>query len=301
MLIAGPTASGKSEAAMAIAERLDGIVINADSMQVYRDLRILTARPSEADEARVEHHLFGHVDAAERYSVGRWLGDVASVLDRHPGRSAVLVGGTGLYFKALTEGIADIPDIPAETADDWKNRLQSEGSAALHAVLAERDPEYARTLNPADSQRIVRALAVLDATGGSLADHQSRPSVSLIAPGATTYSAALLPDRQTLYDHIDRRFAKMIDAGALDEVGRLVARALPRDLPAMKAIGVPELAACLSGEIELEDAIAKAQTQSRRYAKRQMTWIRGQMPDWRRFAAPDELIEDCLDLFSKPA
>lgn len=301
VLIAGPTASGKSGAAVAIAEKLGGIVINADAIQVYKDLNIISARPGPDDAARAPHHLFGHVDAAERYSVGRWLADVEPVLTAAARRSqpAIVVGGTGLYFKALLEGLSNVPDIPPQITSRWNRLLKEEGPWAIHAVLMAQDPESADELDPNDGQRIIRALAVKQATGKSIRLFTN--STPLVTQKQLVARAVLLPDRAELYSRIDIRFDSMMGTGALNEVKTLIARKLPDDLPAMRAIGVPELAAHLRGEQSLNEAIEKAKTNSRRYAKRQMTWIRGQMANWTLFTEPEDLISQCLDLCTNRA
>jgi tRNA dimethylallyltransferase len=281
ILIAGPTASGKSGAGLELAARFGGTIINADSMQVYRELRLLTARPSEADEARVPHRLYGTVPAAQVYSVGRWLGDVGSAIAeaQWKGRLPILVGGTGLYFKALTEGLALVPDIPAEIRSYWRARSDELGRDALLAELAARDPTMATRLGPADPQRIVRALEVIDATGVSLAEWQGGNAAPLLAPGDAA-RIVIAPEREPLYGAIDARFDRMIERGALDEVRALLALKLDPGLPAMRAHGVRELAAYLSGALTSEETMAKVKTESRRYAKRQMTWLRRFMADW---------------------
>jgi tRNA dimethylallyltransferase len=281
ILIAGPTASGKSGAGLELAARFGGTIINADSMQVYRELRLLTARPSEADEARVPHRLYGTVPAAQAYSVGRWLGDVGSAIAeaQWKGRLPILVGGTGLYFKALTEGLAPVPEIPAEIRSYWRGRSDELGRDALLAELTARDPTMAARLGPADPQRIVRALEVIDATGVSLAEWQGGNAAPLLAPGDAS-RIVIAPEREPLYAAIDARFDRMIERGALDEVRALLALKLDPGLPAMRAHGVRELAAYLSGALTSEEAMTKAKTESRRYAKRQMTWLRRFMSDW---------------------
>jgi tRNA dimethylallyltransferase len=281
ILIAGPTASGKSGAGLELATSFGGTIINADSMQLYRELRLLTARPSEADEARVPHRLYGTVSAADAYSVGRWLGDVARAMAeaQREGRLPILVGGTGLYFKALTEGLAPVPDIPAEIRSHWRERSAELGRDALHAELAARDPAMAARLGPADPQRIVRALEVIDATGVSLAEWQGGNATPLLAPD-DALRLVIAAEREPLYAAIDARFNRMIEQGALDEVRALLGLELDPGLPAMRAHGVRELAAHLSGALTREDAVAKAKTESRRYAKRQMTWLRRFMSDW---------------------
>ena len=290
MLIAGPTAAGKSAAALALAEGLErrgrsAWIVNSDSMQVYDALRILTARPDAADEARIPHQLYGHVPAEIRYSVGAWLRDAERILAeaREAGALPILVGGTGLYFKALTEGLAAIPEIPAEVRAYWAERLKVEGAAALHAALNARDPAAA-AIRPSDKQRILRALEVLDATGRPLAEWRTQKTAPLLA-GEGVLKTVLDPNRAALYRVIEGRFDEMVARGAINEARSLVARDLDPSLPAMKATGVRELAAYLGGAISLDQAAAAAKAETRRYAKRQMTWFRNQMPDWPRTTA----------------
>lgn len=281
VLIAGPTASGKSALALQLAERLGGTIVNADSMQVYRDLRVITARPSPEEEARAPHRLYGHVDAAENYSVGRWCRDVAAVLAEcaDEGRMPILVGGTGLYFKALTVGLAAVPPVPAEIRSAVRGRLQSEGVKPLYAELLERDPEAAHRLMPNDRARISRALEVMLATGRSLTDWHREGMPPLIDAGRAV-KVFVTCERGELLRRIETRFAAMLEAGALDEVRALDARRLDPTLPAMKAHGVPWLIRHLRGEISSEEAAAGAIMDTRRYAKRQLTWFRNQMKDW---------------------
>jgi tRNA dimethylallyltransferase len=288
ILIAGPTASGKSALALRLAEKLGGTIVNADSMQVYRDLRIITARPSPAEEARVPHRLYGHVDAAENYSVGRWCRDVAEALAETvaQGRVPILVGGTGLYFKALTRGLAAVPPIPAEIRAQVRGRLQSEGVAPLYSELAKRDPVTAQRLMPNDRSRISRALEVVLATGRSLSDWHRDGQPALIGPERAA-KVFITCERRQLVARIETRFAAMLKAGALEEVGVLAARRLDPMLPAMKAHGVPWLIRHLNGEISLDEAAEGSIMDTRRYAKRQVTWFRNQMKDWPS-AAPDE-------------
>ncbi len=280
MLIAGPTASGKSALALRLAERLGGIIINADSMQVYRDLRILTARPSAEEEARVPHRLYGHVDAAEDYSVGRWLADAEGALDeaRCAGAVPIVVGGTGLYFKALTRGLAAVPPVPAAVRTAVRARLAAAGAAALHAELARRDPVTATRLRPADGVRAARALEVLEATGRPLSEWHRHGMPALVDAGAVRLFLAA--ERSELYGRIDQRFDTMMAAGALEEVRVLAARHLDPRQPAMKAHGVPWLIRALLGEITLADAVGEAKRDTRRYTKRQLTWFRNQLPDF---------------------
>lgn len=281
VLIAGPTASGKSALALALAEALGGTIINADSMQVYRDLRIVTARPTAQEEARVPHLLYGHVDAAENYSVGRWCVDASAALAavERAGRLPVVVGGTGLYFKALTRGLAAVPPIPPQIRAAVRERLEREGIAALYAELGERDAATARRLMPRDRARVTRALEVMLATGRSLTDwHAQGMKPALDAQAAV--KLFLDVERAELYRRIDGRFDAMLGSGALDEVRALASRGLDPALPAMKAHGVPWLIRHLSGEIDLVAAVEGAKRDTRRYSKRQGTWFRHQLPDW---------------------
>ena len=281
VLIAGPTASGKSALALALAEALGGTIINADSMQVYRDLRIVTARPTAQEEARVPHLLYGHVDAAENYSVGRWCVDASAALAavERAGRLPVVVGGTGLYFKALTRGLAAVPPIPPQIRAAVRERLEREGTAALYAELGERDAATARRLMPRDRARVTRALEVMLATGRSLTDwHAEGMKPALDAQAAV--KLFLDVERAELYRRIDGRFDAMLGSGALDEVRALASRGLDPALPAMKAHGVPWLIRHLSGEIDLVAAVEGAKRDTRRYSKRQGTWFRHQLPDW---------------------
>jgi tRNA dimethylallyltransferase len=287
VLIAGPTASGKSALALMLAEALGGTIINADAMQGYRDLRILTARPLPAEEARVPHLLYGHVDAAENYSVGRWCVDASAALAavERGGRVPILTGGTGLYFKALTRGLAAVPAIPAQTRSAVRARLEREGIAALYAELSERDGVTARRLMPGDRTRITRALEVILATGRSLADWQREGMTPALDPQLAV-KVFLDVDRAELYRRIDARFDAMLAAGALEEVRALASRRLDAALPAMKAHGVPWLIRHLNGEIDLVAAEEAAKRDIRRYSKRQATWFRHQLPDW-TWIAPD--------------
>ena len=281
ILIAGPTASGKSALALALAERHGGTVINADSMQVYRDLSIITARPTAEEEARVPHRLYGHVDAAVNFSVGRWCTEFEAVLAeaRGEGRAAVIVGGTGLYFSALTRGLAAVPPIPAQIRDDVRGRLAKEGVAALHAELARQDPAAAAHLRPGDRARVTRALEVVLATGRSLLLWHEDNMPARLDP-ARAAKIFLMPERDALLSRIDSRFDAMMAAGALDEVRTLAARHLDPSLPAMKAHGVPWLIRHLDGVITLAEAAEGAKRDTRQYTKRQATWFRNQLPDF---------------------
>ena len=281
VLIAGPTASGKSALALAVAENLGGVIVNADSMQVYRDLRIITARPTADDEIRAPHKLYGFVNAAENYSVGRWCRDVEETLREigKQGRVPILVGGTGLYFKALTSGLAAVPPIPADIRADVRGRLQQEGAPALHAELMRLDPATAQRVTANDRSRISRALEVVLATGRALSDWHREGLPPLIDP-ARAVKVFITCERKELVRRIEVRFDAMIKSTALDEVRRLAERRLDPALPAMKAHGVPWLIRHLNGEISREEAIAGAVMDTRRYAKRQLTWFRNQMNDW---------------------
>jgi tRNA dimethylallyltransferase len=281
VLIAGPTASGKSALALAVAERIGGVVVNTDSMQVYRDLTIITARPGAAETGRVPHLLYGHVDAAENYSVGRFVGDASTALERarSQGRIPVFTGGSGLYFKALLAGLAAIPPVPPDIRAAVRSRLDASGPVALHAELARRDPVAGARLRSSDRTRVARALEVLEATGRSITDWR-HDGMSLPLSGLRTAKIFLAPDRAVLYGRIDARFDAMLSAGALDEVRALAARGLDPLLPAMKAHGVPWLIRHLAGEISLADAAAEAKKDTRHYAKRQFTWFRHQLADW---------------------
>ena len=278
LIIAGPTASGKSSLALAAAREFDGVVINADSMQVYRELRVLTARPSPEDEARAPHRLYGVLPAAERCSAGRWRDmALAEITAAHEaGRLPVVCGGTGLYLRALTDGLSPMPEVAAEIRTFFGARLDREGVAALHAELAVLDPDTAARLKPGDSQRILRALEVLEATGQSLAEWQAGPAEG--PPGNLRFATILLaPPRDALYAACDARLAAMLEAGALDEVRQLAAMKLDPALPAMKALGVREFGIHLAGEAEIEWALDAAQMMTRRYAKRQTTWFKNQI------------------------
>ena len=281
LLIAGPTASGKSALALAVARARDGVVINTDSMQVYRDLRILTARPTPAEEAMMPHRLYGTVDAAVNFSAGAWVDAARAVLAevREAGRLPIFIGGSGLYFKALTRGLSAVPPIPDHVRDDVRARLERRGPEALHAELAVRDPISAAKLNLRDRTRIARALEVIEGTGRALADWHRDALPPLLPPDSVT-AVFLAPERDDLYARIDARFVRMLDEGALDEVAALAARGLDPLLPAMKAHGVPALVRHLRGELSRADACAIGQADTRHYAKRQFTWFRHQLPEF---------------------
>jgi tRNA dimethylallyltransferase len=289
VLIAGPTASGKSALALELAERVGGTVINTDSMQVYRDLRVLTARPAPDEEARVPHRLYGHVDAAVNFSAGAWIADAAKVLEeaRAQNRLPIFIGGSGLYFKALTRGLSAVPPIPPEIREAVRARLDHDGVEALHVELARRDAVSAERLKPRDRTRIARALEVVEATGRSLTDWHREGLPPLLPQGAFA-ALFLAPEREALYARIDARFDAMLQAGALDEVARLAARGLDPLLPAMKAHGVPALICHLKGEISLEEAATIGKADTRHYAKRQFTWFRHQLPEF-EWVAPEKV------------
>jgi tRNA dimethylallyltransferase len=286
VLIAGPTASGKSALAMKLAEQVGGEIVNADSMQVYRELRVLTARPDEADEARVPHHLYGFMSAAEACSAGIWAAHAARAMQEIEarGRVPILVGGTGLYFRALVDGLSPIPDVPAEITAAVRAEVAQAGPGA-HKLLQAADPKLAEAIAPSDKQRIARGIEVKRATGKPLSAWQALPPEPLVA--GDFLKAVLVPSRDFLYRRIDFRFRHMVREGALDEVEALMALDLDPSLPLMKALGLRPLMAHLRGEISLEEAVLLGQAESRRYAKRQETWFRTQMISWNRLIAQD--------------
>jgi tRNA dimethylallyltransferase len=287
VLIAGPTASGKSALALDLAQKARGVVINTDSMQVYRDLRIITARPTPDEEALVPHRLYGHVDASVNFSAGAWVADAAKVLAeaRAENRLPIFIGGSGLYFKALTRGLSAVPPIPAEVREAVRARLERDGVEAMRAELSRRDPAYAERLKPRDRIRIARALEVVEATGRSLTDWHRDGLPPLLPPGEFT-ALFLAPERDGLYARIDARFEVMLNAGALEEVAKLAARDLDPLLPAMKAHGVPALIRHLKGGISREEASEIGRADTRHYAKRQFTWFRHQLPEF-EWVAPE--------------
>lgn len=279
-LIAGPTASGKSRLAMTRAAETGAVIVNADSQQLYADLRVLSARPSTADELAADHRLYGVADAAEAWSVGRWSRAALDLLADLGDRPVLLVGGTGLYFTALTNGLADIPAIPVEVRDQAEAALEAEGEVSFRSRLAAIDPAAADRIEAGDRQRLVRAMSVADHTGRALSDWTA-DTKPVLAPGSWT-GLVVEPDRATLYANCDLRVTQMIEQGALDEVRALMARDLDPALPAMKAVGVRELVAHLCGETSLDQAVDATRQATRNYAKRQLTWFRNQTPDWRR-------------------
>jgi tRNA dimethylallyltransferase len=281
-LIAGPTASGKSRLAMDMAASTGAVILNADSQQLYADLRMLSARPSQADEAEAEHRLYGVADAAEAWSVGRWTREVLPVLAElvDAGRPALLVGGTGLYFTALTKGLADIPEVPDQVRDAVAAAFDDEGEPLFRRRLAALDPAAAARIEQGDRQRLTRAMAVAEHTGRALSDWTA-DTTPLLAPGSWT-GLVVEPERERLYANCDLRVGLMVEQGAVEEVRALMARDLSPDLPAMKAVGVREFAAHLAGETTLDQAIDATRQSTRNYAKRQLTWFRNQTPGWRR-------------------
>jgi tRNA dimethylallyltransferase len=299
-LIAGPTASGKTALALALAERLGGEIVNADALQVYRDLRVLSARPSPEEAARAPHHLFGVADAADGWSVGRWLAAAGPVLQgiAARGRPAIVVGGTGLYFRALTQGLPQLPAAPAEVRQAMHQRFEQLGEAAFRGGLRAVDPAAEARISPGDRQRLTRAMEVHAATGRALSDWQDEDAPAL---ARAFRSVVLEPPREELYARCDARFRAMVDAGALDEVGALLARNLDPALPAMKAVGVRELGAHLAGEVDLQEAVALGQQQTRRYAKRQLTWLRNQTPGWPRIETTEKEAQWRQFLAQNPA
>jgi tRNA dimethylallyltransferase len=279
LLIAGPTASGKSALALAAARASGGVIVNADSMQIYDGLRVLTARPTPEEEAQAEHRLYGVVDPRRAFSVGDYIREAAHLLAdlKAAGRISIVVGGTGLYFQALTQGLVATPEIPPHVSDE----VRAIGNGpALHAWLAARDPERAADLQPADTPRLERAAALFLTTGRSMKDWLADAPPPVLAPGRWR-GVFLNPERATLYARIDDRFRAMIAAGALDEVRTVKALGLPANRGIMKAHGLPHLIRHLDGELTLEDATALGQRDTRNYAKRQATWARRFMADWR--------------------
>ncbi|AWN51186.1 tRNA (adenosine(37)-N6)-dimethylallyltransferase MiaA [Methylobacterium sp. 17Sr1-1] len=277
ILIAGPTASGKSALALALARRHGGVVINADSMQVYRDLHRLTARPAPEEEMQAPHRLYGTVDGAVNFSVGHYLAEAGRVLAEAwaAGRLPIVVGGTGLYFMGLTDGLSEIPPVPDDIRAAIRADAEGRDTPDLHAALARRDPDGAARLDPNDRLRVLRALEVLTATGRPIATYHHARRPGPIA-GLACRKLFLTPDREVLRARIDARFLAMMAAGALDEVRALAARDLDPMLPVMRAHGVPGLIAHLRGTLSYDEAVARGQADTRRYAKRQVTWFRHQ-------------------------
>ncbi|MEZ5895598.1 MAG: tRNA (adenosine(37)-N6)-dimethylallyltransferase MiaA [Parvularculaceae bacterium] len=289
VFIAGPTASGKSAAALLLAQRIGGEIVNADAIQVYRDLRIVSARPMVSEEAMAPHHLYGHVDGAERYSAGRWARDAArAIAEIHGrGRAAIVCGGAGLYFRALEFGLSSAPSVPAEIVEAAEARWTAMGADKFRDALLAVDPQMAR-LAPADRQRHIRAWAVFQASGAPLSEIQTQKG----APGVERVDARVViaPPREALYQRIEARYDEMVSAGAPGEAAALAARSLDPRLPVMKAVGAAELLAAERGEIDAAEAIALAKRNTRRFAKRQMTWFRNQAADWPRAATTQAAV-----------
>ena len=287
ILIAGPTASGKSRLALELAQKTKGVIVNADSMQVYDVLNALTARPSASDLGRAPHLLYGHVDPAVAYSTGAWLRDVQRLSQKgaFANRRPIFVGGTGLYFRALVNGLSRMPDIPPDIRDRWRYRLNEEGAPRLHRTLMQVDPAVAMRLQAGDGQRIVRALEVLEASGRSILEWQAATSIPMIDARSATLKIVDI-DRQILSQRIGERLRTMIASGALDEVRALHRRRLDPALPAMRAIGVSDLVSVIEGALPLEQALERIAALTRQYAKRQATWFRHQLgPEWQRIPA----------------
>lgn len=297
ILLAGPTASGKSALALRLAAHFDGAIINADALQVYDTWRILTARPTADDLAKTPHRLYGHVPlATPDYSVGRWLREVGEILPilRAEGRRPIVVGGTGLYFRALTEGLADVPPVPAEIHARVAAEVAARGVAWAAARLIETDPATAQRLDLDNPRRVARALEVLEATGRGLSAWTAEPSGAPLLPLAGVVALRLAPDRAWIRARITTRFQTMVATGALDEAAAALALNPPADAPGLKALGAAELMAHLRGEHSLEDAIAAAVLASHRYAKRQDTWGRNQMAAWRILEINADVDADTL-------
>lgn len=295
LLLAGPTASGKSALAIAMAQEFDGVIINADSMQVYAELHVLTARPSPKEEAAAPHRLYGVLAPEDYCTAARWRDMALAEIEcaRNAGKLPIVVGGTGLYFDILTKGIADVPEISEDLRGRLREKQLREGNAVIHALLREKDPEMADKLNEGDTQRLLRALEVVEETGIPLGDwHQKAPNGPVLV-GPRLW-LALSPERQWLYDRCDKRLDWMIESGgAVDEVRDLRDRHVDSSLPAMKALGVPELIQYLDGSIELEPAVNRVKMLTRRYAKRQMTWVRNKMCEAKLSYAQDlESLKD---------
>ena len=280
ILIAGATASGKSALALKLAKEHDGYIVNTDSMQVYDVLNLLTARPPEEDLCKAEHYLYGHVAPSVTYSTGKWFDDVKALLARseNQGRVPVFVGGTGLYFRALVGGLSQIPDVPDDIRHYWRARKEKEGAESLHKILAEIDPAMAANLKPADGQRILRSIEVMKATGKSLSFWQKSTGTALVDE-KSAQKFVVTQERPVLRQRIADRFALMWDGGAQEEVAKLMALQLDPSLPAMKAIGVREIADYQAGHLSRERAIELAVTATRQYAKRQSTWFRNQLDE----------------------
>ena len=284
VLIAGPTASGKSALALKLARERGGVIVNTDALQVYDGLRLLTARPGDAETAEVPHRLYGTVSPGRRFSTGDWARAAAEVIAEASDRELIFVGGTGLYFEALSNGFAEVPEVPASAVLAATAEVEGLDRDGRGRLIAARDPVMAARLKAPDPQRVIRALAVLGATGRSLASFQDEAQSGLL-DGFALERLVLNPDREVLRERIARRFSTMLDYGAVEEVWGLLSLGLDPSLPAMKAIGVPEITAWLAGELSPEVAIERAVIATRQYAKRQRTWFRARMADWTWIAA----------------
>jgi tRNA dimethylallyltransferase len=292
--IAGQTASGKSALAMKLARQLNGLIINADSAQVYADLRILTARPSPEDEKSVPHALYGAIDGGVSFSAADWAKAAAQIVQKNEGKFfPILVGGSGLYFRALFEGLAELPPIPGGIRQKWRLRAQVTPAPDLHDELSSLDPQTASRIAPTDKQRTLRALEVIEATGRSLSEIQAQTARPLLDP-AKWLRIILIAGRKELEARIAQRLSKMREQGAVEEIKALLARKLDPMLPVMKAIGVPEFSAYLNNETSAEEAAEKIVLATRQYAKRQETWFRNQMPGWQQLTA--EEAENLVDV-----
>ena len=282
ILIAGPTASGKTSASIKLAQANDAVILNADSMQVYEDLRIVSARPSDEETAQAPHYLFGHRSGSEAYSVARWVEDVRPLFEkfRADNRKMIFVGGTGQYFNVLLDGISPMPDVKPEIRKQIRSMVDV-SSPGLHKML---DEKAAKELRPSDRQRITRALEVYQSTGKSIIDWQVEKGVPLIPESLSVKKYLVMPPRAEIHDRINRRFDLMVEEGALQEIEALLKKNFPKDAPVMKAIGVPQLSAHLAGEMNLDEAIEKAKAATRQYAKRQSTWFNNSFGEgWEKF------------------
>lgn len=296
IVIGGPTASGKSTLALHLAETFGGVVINADSMQLYRELRIVTARPGPAEQARAPHRLYGVLAADQPGSAGRWLELAQAAIEEARGRPPVVVGGTGLYLHALLHGLAEVPPIPADVRAAAGRLYDELGGPAFREELQARDPVMAARLEAHDRQRLIRAYEVVSATDRSLADWQADAPLRVVLPEPVV-GLALVPPRAALYARIADRLSAMIEAGALDELRALRDLRLAPGLPLMKAVAVRELLAHVEGRLDLASALARATLQTRRYAKRQLTWLRHQMPE----LTPVPRFGDASEILTEPA
>lgn len=278
IILGGPTASGKSHLATVIAKKFDGVIINADAMQVYREIPIITAQPTEEDKKNIPHRLYGALPASEPCSAVKWLGMAKEAIDwvHGQGKVPIIVGGTGLYIHTLLEGLSPIPDIVPKLREEIRSQCKELGNAAFHTLLQQKDPTMAGRLNAGDTQRMVRAMEVIEQTGVSLAEWQQMPPVKNY-DSACFFPIFIHPIREKLYAQCDGRFLSMLEQGALEEVRALAELSLDPSLPAMKALGVPELLAHLEGKYTREEAITKAQQSTRNYAKRQVTWFKHQL------------------------